>query len=510
MNDYQTLQSLCRQDFYSFAAKAFSLLEPGSQFEFNWHIECVCRFLEAAYRGEIQRLIINLPPRTLKSFLVARAFPAWVLGKNPTEKFIVSSYGYEVVEQNAIACRRIMKSEWYQELFPNTKIIADLDRNTHFETTKAGQYYAASAMSPVTGLGCSYLVVDDPIKPMEAASETIRRSTNENMRTTFFSRFNDQNTGRFIMVMQRLHEDDTTGNLLRDGGYTQVKLPAEAKQPVEITLGDKTWKMEEGELLFPARLGRDILDNLRRDMSEHHYVGQYLQEPVPLGGGEFKEAWLQWYNAGAIKPKEMNLCILVDPAGGDDLKKKKRKFSDWTVMIVLGLAADNNYYILDMIRDRLNPTERVETLFMLHRKWNDLAGKSPKVGYEKYGMMADTHYIREKNKQDSYHFPLVELGGQMIKEERIRRLIPDMQNGRLYFPATLAYVDVEGRKFDLIVEMKGEMANFPRARHDDILDALSRLYTPELYLTFPKLKINMVQKAMSRAGKEAPDDWSNW
>lgn len=510
ISDNEALKALCREKFAPFATKAFGLIEPGVSFEHNWHIDCLAEHLEAVHAGQITRLIVNMPPRTLKSYMVARAFPAWVLGKTPQSKFIVTSYGYEVAEQNSMACRRIMKDPWYLSAFPNTRINAELDRNTHYETTQAGQYYAASALSPLTGMGADYIIADDLLKPMEASSDTIRTSTNQNMRTTFFSRFNDKRTGRFVLVMQRLHEDDPTGNLLRDGGYTLLKLPAEVNKPVHISLGPKTWLMHPGDLLFPARLSRAILDQTALDMSEANYAGQYLQEPVPLGSGEFKEAWMQFYQAGGVKPKEMNLVILVDAAGGEELNKKKKKTSDWTVMIVIGLAPDNNYYVLDMIRDRLNPTERIDTLFMLHRKWNELTGKSPKVGYEKYGMMTDTHYIKEKQRKEGYNFPIIELGGRTMKEERIRRLIPDMQNIRWYYPATMPYIDVEGRKFDLIIEMKGEMASFPRARWDDIIDAKSRIYEQELYMVFPKKRATMLGKALAAREDAQPDDWQNW
>lgn len=493
-----------------FAMKAFGIVEPGTKYEDNWHVAVICKFLEATYRGEIKRLLINLPPRTLKSYLVARAFPAWVMGKSPSTKFISTSYGYEVSEQNAIACRRIMKDPWYMSCFPATRI-GDMDRNTHFETTEFGQYYAASALSPLTGLGCDYFLADDLLKPMEAASETIRNSTNENMRNTFFSRFNDKRTGRFIMVMQRLHEDDPTGNLLKDGGWVHLKLPAEAMEDIIIELNGETWTMKKGDLLFPARLSKEILAQTRLDMTEATYVGQYLQDPVPMGGGEFKEEFLQYYAQGSVKPKEMNLIGLMDQAGGDSLNQKKKKNSDWTVIQIWGLAADNNYYLLDMIRDRLNPTERVETLFLIHRKWNELSGKSFKFGVEKYGLMSDDHYIKEKQRQDAYHFQVVPLGGNTMKEERIRRLIPPMQNGRVYVPHTLMYIDNEGRKFDLIEEMKSEMKTFPRSRFDDCLDTASRLFEPELYLAFPQLKSTMVQKAIRNASNSSgPSSWMDF
>lgn len=506
MNEREVLNAACRQSFDAFAMRAFRIIEPATKYDQNWHIQCICEFLEAAYKGEIKRLIINLPPRCLKSYLVARAFPAWVMGKNPGAKFITASYGHEVTEQNAMACRRIMKDPWYQEVFPSTKITAELDRNTHFETTQMGQYYAATSFSPLTGMGADYIILDDPIKPMEANSEAIRTSTNQNIRTTFFSRFNDKRTGRFIMIMQRVHEDDPTGHLMRDGGYIHVKLPAEAKQPVEIRLGDKVWTMKEGDLLFPERLSREQLDQDMLDMTPANYAGQMLQEPVPLGGGEFKPEWPQHYPNGFVRPKTMNVYILIDAAGGDETNKKKKKNSDRTAMAVIGLATDNNYYLLDMVIDRLNATERIDMLFILHRKWNDLCGKPPTVGYEKYGLMTDTHYARKRMDEEGYRFQIIELGGRMAKEERIRRMIPDLQKGRWYFPDTHLYTDNEGRTLDLVKELLvSEMGVFPRARYDDGLDATTRIYDAEMGAIFPR---QVIKKLYTEKSGEVP--WHQW
>ena len=499
--------ALLRQSFDFFARKAFAVCEPGVEYEWNWHIGCIAEHLEAMARGEMPRLIINLPPRCLKSYLVARAYPAWVMGNKPNAKFISTSYGYEVAEQNSLACRRIMKSQFFMDTFPDTRICSDLDRNTHFETTERGQYYATSALSPIVGLGCEYMIVDDPLKPMEAFSDAIRGSTNHNIRTTLFSRFNDKRTGKFLMIMQRVHEDDPTGHLLKDGGYTHLKLPAEAKTIVRIPLGTKTWEMPAGALLFPTRLSREILDQTMLDMSALNYAGQMLQEPVPAGGGEFRPDWAQHYPNGTARPKTMNIFILVDAAGGEDTNKKKKKNSDWTAMAVIGLAPDNNYYLLDMVRDRLNATERVDTLFLLHRKWNELSGKPPKVGYEKYGLMTDTHYIKLRMNQDGYRFPLVELGGTMAKEERIRRMIPDMQKGRWYFPDNLLYTDSEGRTTDLVQEiLVSEMQTFPRARFDDMCDAITRIYDADIGAMFPSL----VTKSHSTPKRDGGAQWLDW
>ena len=267
--------------------------------------------------------------------------------------------------------------------------------------------------------------------------------------------------------------------------------------------------MKQGEFLTPRLTKKDLLE-LRDDLGEYNFVGQYLQSPVPVGGGEFKNKWVQYYQDGGIKPKSMNVCILCDPSAGEENNKKKKKLSDFTAMMVVGLAPDNNYYLLDLVRDRLNPTQRVEMLFVLHRKWNALCGKPPKVGYENYALMSDTHYIEAKKKEDGYNFPLFKLGGKVDKETRIRRLIPDMENGRWYFPSSLQYVDGEGRTFDLVKELvSSEMPTFPKARFDDMLDAMSRVYDIDMMMNFPRPKKTEKQKIMENALKPQ-DDGADW
>lgn len=509
-SDYEMLQAICRESLSMFARKAFSIIEPGTPLEWTWHLDCISEHLQAQFEGdaELKKLVINVPPRCLKSVLVTQICPAWVLGKEAHHQFIGAAYAHTLAERNVMKTRQLLINDWYKETFPATVISTDQNQKDYFTTTKAGQYKGTGIGGTVTGFGATTLLIDDPINPKEAASDTIRMSAISEIRSTLFSRFNKFADGKFTLIMQRVHEQDPSGDLLKDGGCYHLKLPAENKGPtISYNRSGKKWIMESGQLLTP-RLSRADLDELTLLLSEYNYVGQYLQEPVPLGGGEFKEAWLQIYSQGAIKPGEMNVVIIMDQAGGDEMNKRKKKLSDWTVIAVIGLASDNNYYLLDMVRDRLNPTERVDTLFMLHRKWNQLCNKPPKVGIEQIGMMTDAHYIREKQKQEAYHFSVTELGGTQIKEERIRWLVPIMQQHRFYIPATLPYIDSQGRKFDLVAEMKGEMASFPRARWDDILDAISRLQTVELSLQFPKIKSTMTQRAMQR--QEAPDNWENW
>ena len=507
--DIQTLNAACRYSFDAFAARAFREVEPGTDYEWNWHVGCISEHLEAVYRGEIRRLIINLPPRHLKSYLVSSAFPAWVLGHDPSARFIMASYAHHLAEQMVSKSRRIIESPFYRQLFPNFQFSRDTNKKHHFETDKNGMYYS-NALQSITGTGGDYVLVDDPINPKEAASDTLRANAIEDIRSTLFSRFNDPRKSKFIMIMQRLHENDPTGNLLLDGGYVHLKLPSIADKPRMIMLGKKTWTMKKGDLLFPERFNKDALEALRTEMGSYNFAGQYLQEPVPIGGGEFKSQWINYYSAGGIRPKTMNIYILCDAAGGDGSVKAKRKLSDFTAFMVVGVAPDNNYYLLDIVRDRMNPTERIDKLFELHRKWNDLGGKAPKVGYEKYGMMTDNHYIKVKQDDTSYRFPVIQLAGPMAKEDRIRRMIPDMENGRWWFPANLMYTDTDGRTMNLVSELvNSEMPTFPRARFDDMLDALSRIYDSEMNVVFPKVKQGHAQRIIEKSMPKKTRDWMN-
>lgn len=511
IDDSEVLDALCRENLAAFTDKAFTLTEPTTPYMHNWHTDCVAEHLQAVWEFQIQNIIINMPPRTYKTGSTSVAFPAWGLGKNPAIKFMLTSFKASLAEKMTRRTRSILKSSWYNRCFPKTQLSEELNRQYYFETTEHGQYFS-SAMSNATGEGCDIQLLDDPLSPDEALSDNVRNSTNETIRGTLFSRFNDPRTGRFILIMHRLHDDDPTGNLLKEKGWYHLKLPAEAKtRSYSYSARGKTWELKEGELLFQARFTPEVLDKSRQLLGDYGYAGQYLQEPVPLGGGLININWMQYYSQGSIKPRTMNIVILVDPAGGDDdEKQKKDKKSDWTSMMVVGLGTDNNYYLLDIIRDRLNPTERINVLFTLHRKWNALTGKSPKVGWEKYSMQSDTHYIEEKKKQDAYHFPLITVAGPKSKTSRVSRLVPDMQNGRFYFPQSLIYVDGDGRKWDLIQELINvEMKTFPMSRYDDMLDALSRVYEPELCLSFPKPKIGTVAKAR-RDMSVQEDSWEKW
>lgn len=260
------------------------------------------------------------------------------------------------------------------------------------------------------------------------------------------------------IIGTRYHFNDTYSTILKQGSAKPRIYPA--------TIDGKP----EGEPVF---LACEALAEKRRDMGPYVFGCQMLQDPKADSVMGFKEEWLRYWEPKTLD--HLNIYILVDPAGS------KKKGSDYTVMEVIGLGPDNNYYLIDAIRDRLNLTERAAALLRLHRKYRPLA-----VGYERYGMQADIEHVRHVQEQENYRFGIIELGGQTPKEDRIRRLIPIFEQHRFYLPGRLPFVDSEGKGRDFAREFVGEeYLAFPVAGHDDMLDCMARIVEPDLGAYFP-------------------------
>lgn len=208
--DYRTL---LRGDFYGFIHRSFCELNPQTPFRPNWHVELIAAELERCRGGETKRLIINVPPRSLKSHCASVAFPAYLLGHNPSAQIIAVSYAQELANKHAMDCRAVMTSSWYQDLFPTR--LSPLRQAVHdFVTTQQGFRLSTSVGGVLTGRGADYIIIDDPLKPEEALSASQRTAVNDWYDHTLYSRLNDKQNSCVILIMQRLHEDDLVGHLL--------------------------------------------------------------------------------------------------------------------------------------------------------------------------------------------------------------------------------------------------------------------------------------------------------
>jgi predicted phage terminase large subunit-like protein len=229
---------------------------------------------------------------------------------------------------------------------------------------------------------------------------------------------------------------------------------------------------EEGKPVFWSE---KVHEEKRRDMGPHTYSAQILLNPKADSLKGFKREWLRYYTQ---RPKHTNNYILVDSANS------KRKESDYTCMWVIGLGSDNNFYALDVVRDRLSLTERSERLFTLHRKW-----KPKQVRWEQYGLMADIQHIKTEMENQSYRFDIIEVAGRTGKEDRIGRLIPIFEQGRFYLMKSHHVTDYQKNVKDLVHDfIEDEFMPFPVSSHKDMLDSLARLIEPDLKLIWPKEK----------------------
>lgn len=460
-----------------FVRKVFATVSPGDRYIHNWHIDCICDYLTAVHHGDIKQLVINIQPRSLKSIICSVAFPAWVMGINPTARFLCASYAYDIAEKMSVDTRLVIETDWYKELFPHTRIAYDQNKKQKFLTTERGQRMATSVGGTVIGEGGDYLILDDPNKPDEALSETVRLRTNSWVDQTFMTRRNNMDS-KVVVIMQRLHEDDVAGHLLRKGSWEHLVIPTIAPVKTIIDIGENTYKREQGEVLNSRLQTPEYLDEVKREIGEYGWAGQYQQSPSPLGGGELKEEWLIHDD---VQLQNMNYYITVDPGF------TKKKTSDYTAMVVWGLAHDKNFYLVDGIRDRLDSPERRERLIQLIQKW-----QPKRVGYEIYGNKADVDYLRERMKELNLRgYDIVELRGRMAKEDRIRRLIPYFHDSRIILPNYGFYVkDYLGHPRDIIREfVHEEYLPFPMGKHDDFLDAMSRILDDDMKIIFPKHRV---------------------
>lgn len=300
------------------------------------------------------------------------------------------------------------------------------------------------------------LIYDDVVTRESVTTPEMIAKTTEALELSY-NLGSDGGCRRFIGT--RYHYNDTYRTIMERGTVVSRVYPATKDGTVD------------GE---PVLWTKEKLAEKRRDMGPYTFGSQILQNPVADNAQGFRETWLK--NFKISDGGGMNRYLIVDPAN------EKKKTSDYTAMVVLGLATDENYYLLDFVYDRLNLTERTKELFRLHRKWRPL-----RTGYERYGKDSDIAHIKDVMERDNYRFDVVELGGTQPKNDRIRRLIPLFEQGRVYLPDVLHRTNYEGRVVDLIYQfVNEEYKPFPVGLHDDALDAMARILDEDMGAIWPE------------------------
>jgi predicted phage terminase large subunit-like protein len=445
---------MLRNDFSAFVERSFYQLNPDVQFLPNWHIEVIASELDRCLRGETKRLIICVPPRSLKSHCVSVAFPAWLLGHKPSAQIICASYGQDLADKLALDCRSLMNSDWYGRAF-STHLSSQRQAVSEFMTEAQGFRLATSVGGVLTGRGGNFIIIDDPLKPDEAVSDARREAVNEWYEHTLYSRLNSKAAGCIIIIMQRLHEDDLVGHVVRQGGWKVLKFPAIAIEDethvISTRLGQRTVQRRVGEALHSERESLHILEDIRRTLGEYNFAGQYQQEPAPLGGGMVKLAWFKTYKVGEQPARFDRVFQSWDTA------VKATELSDYSVCTTWG-QKDKNLYLLHVLRRRMEYPELKRAV------WEQvLRFKATTVLIE--DKSSGTELIQEL-KRDGLHglTPYAPNGDKIM---RLHSVTSTIENGFVHLPDEADWLD----------EYRRELATFPKGRYDDQCDSTSQALT---------------------------------
>lgn len=440
---------LLRNDLSIFIEKCFNDVSPGNKYLHNWHIDLIASYLEKCRRGGITRLIINMPPRYMKSICASVAFTAWLLGKDPASKIICASYGQELANKHARDTRSIMQSEWYLNLFP-TRLSRDKLSVEEFMTTRGGTRLATSVGGVLTGRGGDFIIIDDPLKPIDAISDAQRNQVNQWYDGTVYSRLNNKNTGCIILIMQRLHEDDLSGHVQKHEGWVTLSLPAIAETDeihnYHTSFGSHRHVRPVGSALHPEFESLEILAKQRLVLGEYNFAGQYQQQPAPMGGGMVKTAWFARYTEQL--PQYERIIQSWDTAN------KTTDLSDYSVCTTWGIK-DKKYYLLHVYREKVNFPDlkrAVINLANIHRAGSILI-EDKASGTQ---LIQDLRYERINN--------IIAIKPDGDKIMRMHAQTAIIESGSVYIPQNAPWLTV----------FLHETSTFPAGKNDDQVDSMAQ------------------------------------
>lgn len=355
--DAEAIRAHC-QSLAGFVREAWHVVEPSGAYVHGWHIDAICRHLEAVTAGRITRLLINVPPGTMKSLLCGVFWPAWEWGpmNRPEMRYLGSSYSEHYAKRDSRRMRDLVASEWYQALWGD-RVKLTRSGEMSFANARTG-FRQGVPISRLTGGRGDRVIIDDPHSVDGAESEAERLSTIRTFRESVPTRLNDPQRSAIVVVMQRLHEADVSGVILSLGlGYEHLMLPMEFEQGRRCitSIGFEDPRTEEGELLFPERFPRSVVERDKLPLGSYAVAGQFQQRPAPRSGGLFQRADFEIVDA---VPAGARRCRAWDFAAS---KERRGRQPDWTVGLRMAYA-DGVFYVETVSRGRWSPAEVERTL----------------------------------------------------------------------------------------------------------------------------------------------------
>ncbi len=453
LTEHQIFNALLRQELSPFIEKVFPVVVPGTPFSPNWHLDVLADRLMQCYEGRIKRLIITVPPRSLKSICTSVAFPAWILGRDPTCRIICASYAADLAIRLGRDCRTVMLTDWYRELFPQTR----LKRSTEdeLETTRHGMRYATSVGGTLTGLGGSMIILDDPMKPQEAMSKAKREAVLQWYDHTLYSRLDNKGEDCIILVMQRLHMDDLVAHVLKKERWVHLDLQAIAESHESYTLADgRRLERAAGTALHHEREPLSVLETIKATIGTFNFSSQYQQRPVPEKGNMINWEWFQPYD----QLPSWNLSDWIVQSW--DTANKVTELSDYSVCTTWHVKG-SFYYLIDVFRARLDFPSLRHAVITQARQY-------PVRTILMEDTASGTALIQElRHHTQAGVPPPIGVRPQGEKAMRMATQSAVIEAGRVFLPRLASWLD----------DFRSELMAFPQSRHDDQVDSLSQFLT---------------------------------
>lgn len=447
----------CQKDIGAFIRSAWDVLEPATELRWNWHHDVICEYLEAVRITEITRLIINVPPRSMKSIMGTICFPAWIWIKDPSARFLFGSYSDTLSRKHSIMRRELIQSEWYQNHWKDKfKMREDQNTQSDYANSKSGVMRSASLTAGPLGEGGDYIIIDDPQNPRQAYSEAEREASINAFDRTWSTRLNDKKRGKIIIIMQRLHDKDLTGHLLaKNAKYEHLVLPAEAtsERVVYLPVSKKGIVIEAGKILHPEREGREELDALKRDLGPIDYAGQYLQVPTPETGAMFKS---EMFEFGTVPETCDYSFITADTAYNDKQENDYTVFAGWVVK-------DQQIYLKDILRGKIKAADVESQCVPFIRKFQQYGFRGAYIEPKAHGLFLNQNLPRlglmiPSESQIKEFFS----DRNKPKTERANNAIPYLSNRKVIINQNIHCKE----------ELLKEVLSFPKGSHDDFTDCL--------------------------------------
>lgn len=465
----ERLNKICRYSLSAFIQRAFGDVGNG-EYHHAWHIDAMAEYLTACYRRDIKRLIINVPPRSLKSISTTIAFPAWALGHNPKLEIMAASYSQDLSEDHSVACRKIMRTDWYRQIFPNTILAPDQNQKSKFNTTEGGARRATSVGGTSIGKGFNIGILDDPLSPLQASSETERKSALNFIQQSWMTRLNDKKEDVSIVVMQRLDENDPAGFLLAQGGWEHLFLPAINDIKRTISVGKFKKELAAGEYLDPERMGEETLKQIKNELGSFAFAGQYMQRPSPEGGGIIKDDWWKKWE-GKEPPPTHDIIQVYDTAFTEKTTNDYCARTTWGIF-----EADNgemNIILLERMNKRMEFPELLAEAKQAYLDYTKKkTGEPPLVLIEEKA--SGLPLIQELRRAGVRVKGIKRNANSGDKVSRAHNITHIFENGRVWVPCTSVIVD-DKKHFSprpFAEEVISQCSIFPNGAHDDLVDTV--------------------------------------